>query len=95
MIDAKSYTASLFDLTGHVGIVTGASRGLGMGQAKVLTDAGATVYNDASGKVRYLTHYPTLARLDPGENTVRLELYDVLHQPNIQKFEIVPRWWTA
>lgn len=45
MIDAKSYTSSLFDLTGHVGIVTGASRGLGMGQAKVLTDAGATVYN--------------------------------------------------
>ena len=57
--------------------------------------AGTTVYNDASGKVRYLTHYPTLARLDPGENTIRLELYDVLHQPNIQKFEIVPRWWTA
>ena len=43
MIDPKSYVAGLFDLTGHVGIVTGASRGLGMGQAKVLTDAGATV----------------------------------------------------
>ena len=57
--------------------------------------AGTTVYNDASGKVRYLTHYPTLARLDPGENTIQLELVDVLHQPNIQKFEIVPRWWTA
>ena len=45
MIDPKSYVAGLFDLTGHVGIITGASRGLGMGQAKVLTDAGATVYN--------------------------------------------------
>lgn len=39
------YVAGLFDLTGHVGIITGASRGLGLGQAKVLTDAGATVYN--------------------------------------------------
>ena len=28
-----------------MGIITGASRGLGLGQAKVLTDAGATVYN--------------------------------------------------
>lgn len=44
-MDAKSYVAGLFDLTGHVGIVTGGSRGLGMGQVKVLTDAGATVYN--------------------------------------------------
>ena len=42
---SKDYVASLFDLTGHVGIITGASRGLGLGQAKVLTDAGATVYN--------------------------------------------------
>ena len=45
MVDAKSYTAGLFDLTGHTGIITGASRGLGLAQAKVLTDAGATVYN--------------------------------------------------
>ena len=44
-MNAKEYVAGLFDLTGHVGIVTGASRGLGLGQAKVLTDAGATVYN--------------------------------------------------
>ena len=44
-MNAKDYVAGLFDLTGHVGIVTGASRGLGLGQAKVLTDAGATVYN--------------------------------------------------
>ncbi|MCI8453359.1 MAG: SDR family oxidoreductase [Lachnospiraceae bacterium] len=42
---AQEYVGSLFDLTGHVGIITGASRGLGFGQAKVLTDAGATVYN--------------------------------------------------
>lgn len=42
---SKDYVAGLFDLTGHVGIITGASRGLGLGQAKVLTDAGATVYN--------------------------------------------------
>lgn len=42
---SQEYVAGLFDLTGHVGIITGASRGLGLGQAKVLTDAGATVYN--------------------------------------------------
>ncbi len=42
---SRDYVAGLFDLTGHVGIITGASRGLGLGQAKVLTDAGATVYN--------------------------------------------------
>lgn len=42
---SKDYVASLFDLTGHVGIITGGSRGLGLGQAKVLIDAGATVYN--------------------------------------------------
>lgn len=44
-MNAKEYVAELFELTGHVGIITGASRGLGLGQAKVLTDAGATVYN--------------------------------------------------
>lgn len=42
---SQEYVAGLFDLTGHVGIITGASRGLGLGQAKVLTDAGAIVYN--------------------------------------------------
>ncbi len=44
-MNAKDYVASLFDLTGHVGIITGASRGLGLGQAQVLVSAGATVYN--------------------------------------------------
>lgn len=42
---SQEYVVQLFDLSGHVGIITGASRGLGLGQAKVLTDAGATVYN--------------------------------------------------
>lgn len=41
----NEYVDSLFNLEGHVGIITGASRGLGMGMAKVLTDAGAKVYN--------------------------------------------------
>lgn len=45
MTSASEYIVSLFELTGHVGIITGASRGLGLGQAKVLTDAGATLYN--------------------------------------------------
>ena len=29
---SQEYFAGLFDLTGHVGIITGASRGLGLGQ---------------------------------------------------------------
>ena len=41
----NQYIQSLFSLEGHTGIVTGASRGMGMGIAKVLTDAGARVYN--------------------------------------------------
>lgn len=45
MMNSLEYVNSLFNLEGHVGIITGASRGLGMGQARVLTDAGAVVYN--------------------------------------------------
>lgn len=44
-MNAMEYVNSLFGLEGHVGIVTGASRGLGLGIAKVLTAAGARVYN--------------------------------------------------
>lgn len=41
----KDYVNKLFGLEGHAGIITGASRGIGLGIAKVLTDAGAKVYN--------------------------------------------------
>lgn len=44
-MNSKEYVNQLFSLEGHVGIVTGASRGIGMGIAKVLTDAGAKLYN--------------------------------------------------
>ena len=44
-MNSKEYVNQLFSLEGHVGIVTGASRGIGMGIAKVLTDAGAKIYN--------------------------------------------------
>ena len=44
-MNSSEYVNDMFNLSGHVGIVTGASRGLGMGVAKVLTDAGAKVYN--------------------------------------------------
>jgi NAD(P)-dependent dehydrogenase (short-subunit alcohol dehydrogenase family) len=44
-MNAAEYVNGLFNLEGRVGIVTGATRGIGMGIAKVLTDAGATVYN--------------------------------------------------
>lgn len=44
-MDSIEYVNSLFSLEGHVGIITGGSRGLGLGQAKVLTEAGAKIYN--------------------------------------------------
>ena len=44
-MNSSEFVNSLFSLEGHVGIITGASRGLGMGQAKVLADAGAKIYN--------------------------------------------------
>lgn len=44
-METREYVNDLFGLEGHVGIITGASRGLGMGIAKVLTNAGAKLYN--------------------------------------------------
>ncbi len=47
---STDYINNLFSLEGRVGIVTGASRGIGMGIAKVLTDAGARVYSLSRGE---------------------------------------------
>jgi NAD(P)-dependent dehydrogenase (short-subunit alcohol dehydrogenase family) len=44
-MNSKKYVNDLFNLSNRIGIITGASRGLGNGIAKVLTDAGAKVYN--------------------------------------------------
>lgn len=44
-MNCVEYINDLFSLNGHVGIITGASRGIGLGIAKVLTDGGAKVYN--------------------------------------------------
>jgi len=44
-MNSSDYVNDLFSLERHVGIITGASRGLGMGIAKVLTEAGAKIYN--------------------------------------------------
>lgn len=44
-MNANEYVNSLFNLEGHVGVITGATRGIGMAIAKVLTDSGAKVYN--------------------------------------------------
>lgn len=49
-MNSVEYINGLFGLEGHTGIVTGATRGIGMGIAKVLTDAGARVYNLARGE---------------------------------------------
>jgi NAD(P)-dependent dehydrogenase (short-subunit alcohol dehydrogenase family) len=45
MTNAKEYVNSLFNLESRIGIITGASRGLGLGAAEVLASAGALVYN--------------------------------------------------
>ena len=42
---AIDYVNSLFNLEGRVGIITGASRGIGLATAKVLCSAGAKIYN--------------------------------------------------
>ena len=42
---AQEYVNGLFDLTGHVGIITGASRGIGLGEVEALCNAGAEIYN--------------------------------------------------
>ena len=44
-MDSTEYVNRLFNLSGHIGIVTGASRGLGLGTARVLAQSGAKVYN--------------------------------------------------
>ena len=44
-VNATEFVNGLFNLTGHVGIVTGASRGIGAGIARVLSAAGATLHN--------------------------------------------------
>lgn len=44
-MNSTEYVNDLFNLEHHVGIVTGASRGIGAGIARVISKAGATVYN--------------------------------------------------
>lgn len=41
----QEYIGKLFDLTGHVGIITGASRGIGLGEVEALCNAGTEIYN--------------------------------------------------
>ncbi|MGI5967761.1 MAG: SDR family NAD(P)-dependent oxidoreductase [Anaerotruncus rubiinfantis] len=44
-MNSTEFVNSLFNLEGHVGIVTGASRGIGAGIARIISQAGATVYD--------------------------------------------------
>src|SRR5690349_4669629 len=63
-------TAGLFDLTGRVAIVTGASSGLGARFARVLRDAGASVVMAA----RRLEHVEALARELGEEHAVAVQV---------------------
>ena len=49
---AQEYVNGLFELAGHVGIITGASRGIGLGEAEALCNAGAEIYNFDLNDVR-------------------------------------------
>lgn len=55
----------------------------------------APITIDASNRVTYLTKYPTLPKLQPGENRIDVSGYYVGNPGVIEKFEIIPRWWTA
>jgi NAD(P)-dependent dehydrogenase (short-subunit alcohol dehydrogenase family) len=63
---------NMFDLTGRTAIVTGASSGLGLGFARTLAGAGATVYAAA----RRLDRLETLADEVPGIVPVRCDVTD-------------------
>ena len=62
----------MFGLAGRVAIVTGASSGLGMGFARTLASAGATVYAAA----RRLDRLQDLAAEVPGIVPVRCDITD-------------------
>lgn len=62
--------AEMFDLTGRVAIVTGASSGLGAGFARTLAAAGATVYAAA----RRLERLEQLAAENPGIRPVACDV---------------------
>ena len=63
---------SMFDLTGRTAIVTGASSGLGLGFARTLAGAGATVYAAA----RRLDRLEILAKEDDRIAPVRCDITD-------------------
>ena len=68
---------SLFDLTGRVALINGASRGLGLGMARGLADAGATVVLNGRDPATLATAQASL----PGADT---EAFDVTDIPAMQ-----------
>ncbi|MEV2211630.1 SDR family oxidoreductase [Streptomyces sp. NPDC050997] len=70
---------SAFDLTGKVAVVTGSSRGIGLGIAAALADAGATIVLNGIDPDRLDTTRTTLARRF-GDDRVAARAFDIVDE---------------
>src|SRR3990167_9059067 len=72
---------ALFDLTGRVALVTGASRGLGAAMARALAEAGADLILWARDKRRLSRHAASL----PASRRILTQVVDVTDQAMVRR----------